>query len=260
MKPCSNRNDIRLPDLTRPAIKALPKPGYGVIRALVAEQVGKGLGYDIVSFDEQGKEKFIGVKTTNASAMTPFYVSPREPAVADQKGARYKLYRVFDFGGNPRVFALEGPLSNRLHLVACAWIAIPKTSSSRSGSVQMGNRRLSSGIYLLRAVRRHMNNSLSAVVYDIVRLGWRLTTTITAYVVVHTGVAKICSATYPQRNRVSTTVERGTPRIKNIITSVPPATNTMLNASAVTTGCIINPTADNPDDGRVRSIVKRTQP
>ena len=150
-----------------------------------------------MSFDEQGKEKFIEVKTTNASAMTPFYVSPREPAVADQKGARYKLYRVFDFGGNPRVFALEGPLSNRLHLVACAWIAIPKTSSSRSGSVQMGNRRLSSGIYLLRAVRRHMNNSLSAVVYDIVRLGWRLTTTITAYVVVHTGVAKICSATYP---------------------------------------------------------------
>ncbi len=85
MRPCSKRYDIRPPDLTRPAIKALPKPGCKVIRALVAEQAGNCLGYDIVALRRTGKEKFIEVKTTNASAMTPFYVSPREPAIAESE-------------------------------------------------------------------------------------------------------------------------------------------------------------------------------
>ena len=92
----------------------------------VSERLGDGCGYDILSFDEHGREKFIEVKTTNAGSKTPFYVSSRELAVADQKGGMYKLYRVFDFGVNPKVFVLEGPLSSCLLLMPRAWSAVPK--------------------------------------------------------------------------------------------------------------------------------------
>lgn len=38
----------------------------------VAETVGDGLGYDVLSFDEDGKERFIEVKTTAYGKSTPF--------------------------------------------------------------------------------------------------------------------------------------------------------------------------------------------
>jgi Domain of unknown function (DUF3883) len=91
----------------------------------VAEYIGDGLGYDIASFDEQGQEKFIEVKTTNAGPATPFYISPNELAVADQRGAAYRLYRVFDFGGEPKVFVIEGPLSGKLQLEIRMYSALP---------------------------------------------------------------------------------------------------------------------------------------
>jgi hypothetical protein len=100
----------------------------------VSRDKGDGWGYDILSFDVEGQEKYIEVKTTNAGETTPFLITANEIAVADQKGKAYKLYRVFDLGSDPRVFVLEGPLTDRLHLEARLYSARPKPKGAAASA------------------------------------------------------------------------------------------------------------------------------
>ena len=44
----------------------------------VAKDIGDGLGYDVLSFDEDGNEKYIEVKTTSSGLKTPFYITLNE--------------------------------------------------------------------------------------------------------------------------------------------------------------------------------------
>jgi hypothetical protein len=69
------------------------------------KEFGDGLGYDIVSFDENGAELLLEVKTTNAGILMPFFITANELAVAERIGDAYRLYRVFDFSTSPRAFA-----------------------------------------------------------------------------------------------------------------------------------------------------------
>ena len=76
----------------------------------VAKSKGDGLGYDVLSFDPDGRERFIEVKTTTFGKATPFFVSRSELALS--KGAReqFHLYRLFEFRSAPRLFDLKGSL------------------------------------------------------------------------------------------------------------------------------------------------------
>lgn len=91
----------------------------------IANRLGDGVGYDIVSFDETGAELLIEVKTTNAGILTPFFITPNELAVAEREGYGYRLYRVFDFSTSPRVFVLNGPLECQLDLKPQIYTAMP---------------------------------------------------------------------------------------------------------------------------------------
>lgn len=75
----------------------------------VAQTQGDGLGYDIVSYDESGRERLIEVKTTAFGSMTPFFASAREVSVSDTR-EEFHLYRVFKFRETPKIFSLPGPL------------------------------------------------------------------------------------------------------------------------------------------------------
>jgi hypothetical protein len=90
----------------------------------VSKEMGDGYGYDIASFTCSGEPILIEVKTTNGAATRPFYISEPELRVADKEGTRYRLYRVFDFVGTPRIFELVGPLRERLSLVATSYRAV----------------------------------------------------------------------------------------------------------------------------------------
>lgn len=72
---------------------------------------GDGDGFDILSFEESGRERLIEVKTTKYGALTPFFVSANEVEVSEQKADRYHLYRVFGFRRSPKVFDVPGSLS-----------------------------------------------------------------------------------------------------------------------------------------------------
>lgn len=76
----------------------------------VSRSKGDGLGYDVLSFDANGKERFIEVKTTSFGRDTPFFVTRGELALSKIEPEQFRLYRLFDFRKAPRLFDLQGPL------------------------------------------------------------------------------------------------------------------------------------------------------
>lgn len=77
----------------------------------VANTQGDGLGYDVLSFEENGCERLVEVKTTAFGQLTPFFVSRNELARSEADSDHYFLYRLFDFRDRPRVFQLPGVIT-----------------------------------------------------------------------------------------------------------------------------------------------------
>jgi hypothetical protein len=84
---------------------------------------GDAEGFDILSFEETGKERLIEVKTTKYGQETPFFVSRNELAVSEARLDRYHLYRLFRFKVSPQLFILGGALSRTCSLAATTYIA-----------------------------------------------------------------------------------------------------------------------------------------
>lgn len=84
---------------------------------------GDGAGYDILSFEESGRERLIEVKTTKYGQQTPFFVSPNELAVSTQRKDLYYLYRLFRFRVAPQLFILEGDISRSCDLSPASYMA-----------------------------------------------------------------------------------------------------------------------------------------
>ena len=84
---------------------------------------GDGEGFDILSFEESGKERLIEVKTTKYGRETPFFVSSNELAVSDSRADEYHLYRLFGFRLAPRLFTLAGALGSTCRLSASSYLA-----------------------------------------------------------------------------------------------------------------------------------------
>ncbi len=92
-------------------------------RANLAEKVehvsrtqGDGLGFDILSFDQHGDERFIEVKTTTFAKETPFFASSAELRFARQNARRFELFRLFDFRKAPKCFTMPGSIENHCAL------------------------------------------------------------------------------------------------------------------------------------------------
>lgn len=92
----------------------------------VSRTDGDGHGYDILSFEESGKEKLIEVKTTRSRAETPFFVSRNELKVSKDRADSYHLVRVFNFGHAPAWFPLSGSLDASCILEPNDFMALPR--------------------------------------------------------------------------------------------------------------------------------------
>lgn len=82
----------------------------------VSATKGDGLGYDVLSFEDDGRERLIEVKTTAFDELTPFFVSRNELTRSTVDAPHYQLYRVFDFRHRPRVFSLPGAIETHCTL------------------------------------------------------------------------------------------------------------------------------------------------
>jgi hypothetical protein len=89
----------------------------------VSEVDGDGAGYDIRSFDADGSERLIEVKTTNGWERTPFQISRNELAVADAQRDDWRLMRLWNFAREPQAFELRPPLEAHVSLMAISYQA-----------------------------------------------------------------------------------------------------------------------------------------
>lgn len=98
----------------------------------VAQTKGDGLGYDVLSFDPTGREKWIEVKTTKYAIDVPFFVTRGEVRVSSASPELYHLYRLYGFGSakGTGLYRLEGDLEKSCKLDALSFEAAPKNPLS----------------------------------------------------------------------------------------------------------------------------------
>lgn len=89
----------------------------------VSDQDGDGAGYDIASFDPDGRPRLIEVKTTNGWERTPFHISRNELAVSESRRGEWCLVRLWNFAREPRAFELRPPLDAHLSLMPTSYQA-----------------------------------------------------------------------------------------------------------------------------------------
>ncbi len=89
----------------------------------VSDVDGDGAGYDILSFESDGRERLLEVKTTNGWERTPFHITPNELAVADRNRHTWKLIRVWNFAREPKAFSLQPPISDHVDLTPTSFRA-----------------------------------------------------------------------------------------------------------------------------------------
>ncbi len=82
----------------------------------VSETRGDGVGYDILSYEDSGRERLVEVKTTGFGRETPFFVTRNELDVSQKNHEQYVVYRVFDFRREPRLFLKRGDIHESFRL------------------------------------------------------------------------------------------------------------------------------------------------
>ena len=96
----------------------------------VSSSKGDGLGFDILSFEIDGRERLVEVKTTRFGAMTPFFASKNEVEMSDERSAEYHVYRLFDFDKSTRLFTLGGSMRSTCDLEPAQFRAVPADSNA----------------------------------------------------------------------------------------------------------------------------------
>ena len=92
----------------------------------VADTTGDHLGYDISSFETDGRNRLIEVKTTKFGELTPFFASKNEVEVSEARENEYQLYRLFSFTRQPKLFVLPGSLRASCLLEPIQYSASPR--------------------------------------------------------------------------------------------------------------------------------------
>jgi hypothetical protein len=92
----------------------------------VSRTRGDGEGYDILSYEESGRERLVEVKTTTFGEHTPFFVTRNEVDVSYERSEEYYVYRLFDFRDDPKLFLVPGDIVSSFSLEATQFVARPR--------------------------------------------------------------------------------------------------------------------------------------
>ena len=88
-----------------------------------SQERGDGAGYDIKSFHPNGADRLIEVKATRGGRTTPFFLTRTEREVSQERPAEWRLFRLYELSGDPKLFRLKPPLENAVTLEAETWRA-----------------------------------------------------------------------------------------------------------------------------------------
>lgn len=89
----------------------------------VSETKGDGAGFDVLSFEESGRERMIEVKTTSYGKETPFYFTRNELNCSRERVEEYFLYRLFQFRHSPRLYFKSGALDKSFQVEPVGFVA-----------------------------------------------------------------------------------------------------------------------------------------
>jgi len=78
----------------------------------ISKEEGDGAGFDILSKNLNGTDKYIEVKTTRLGKETPFFFSSNELQFSIKRASDYHLYRLFNAENDIKLFQKNGALSN----------------------------------------------------------------------------------------------------------------------------------------------------
>ncbi|MFO7922690.1 MAG: DUF3883 domain-containing protein [Bacteroidales bacterium] len=78
----------------------------------ISKEEGDGAGFDILSKNMNGSDKYIEVKTTKLSKETPFYFTRNELLFSSSHSDEYHLYRLFNFDKDAKMFVKQGSLES----------------------------------------------------------------------------------------------------------------------------------------------------
>lgn len=133
----NDERNVLLGDLGEKAVmeferRTLKQQGYTHLAEKVEQvsaTVGDHLGFDVLSYNSAGDEKWIEVKTTTGHQNTKFHISENQIQRSESNPDKFWLYRLYDF--NPELnatfmFKLNGNLRNKLHLYPTNYRALPK--------------------------------------------------------------------------------------------------------------------------------------
>ncbi len=89
----------------------------------ISKTQGPAAGYDIHSYELDGKDRLIEVKTTRYGKDTPFFVSRNELITSSVHDKEYFLYRVFLFRADPHFFKLRGRIDKSCRIDPIQFVA-----------------------------------------------------------------------------------------------------------------------------------------
>jgi hypothetical protein len=90
----------------------------------ISKEEGDGAGFDILSKYQNGKDKYIEVKTTKLGKETPFYFSGNELLFSQEHSENYNLYRLFNFEDDAKMFIRNGGLDSICHVTPISYKGI----------------------------------------------------------------------------------------------------------------------------------------
>ncbi|OQA49323.1 MAG: hypothetical protein BWY47_00770 [Bacteroidetes bacterium ADurb.Bin302] len=78
----------------------------------ISKEEGDGAGFDILSKNLNGTDKYIEVKTTRLGKETPFFFSSNELQFSIKRASDYHLYRLFNAENDAKLFQKNGSLNS----------------------------------------------------------------------------------------------------------------------------------------------------
>jgi len=88
----------------------------------IANKDGDGAGYDIASFNVDGRPLHVEVKATRGGPKQAFIFTETERAFAEANPKSFALYRVHGMGNKPKVFVLRSSFVNRYSLTSTGYL------------------------------------------------------------------------------------------------------------------------------------------
>jgi hypothetical protein len=111
-------------DYEKMRLKVAGKPELAEKVEHVSQTKGDGLGYDVLSFNDDGSVRWIEVKTTNYGKSYPFPIEWTEVQCSIDNPDKFYLYRVYNFRNQDRgLYYLKGSVEENFELKPKTYIA-----------------------------------------------------------------------------------------------------------------------------------------